>query len=96
MADVDKIRVQDIFDMDFLQKFQDSYARAVGMSAVTVDADGKPITRPTDWTDFCMKCTRDAAARNVTERAVKLPPETVAHLCMNVMLDLWILGRRLC
>lgn len=60
MADMDKIRVQDIFDMDFLQKFQDSYARAVGMTAVTVDADGKPITRPTDWTDFCMKFTRDS------------------------------------
>ena len=52
------IRVQDVFDMDFLQKFQDNFARAVGMTAVTVDADGKPITRPTDWSEFCMKYTR--------------------------------------
>ena len=43
MADLENIRVQDIFDMDFLQKFQDTFARAVGMTAVTVDADGKPI-----------------------------------------------------
>ena len=42
------VRVEDVFDMDFLQKFQDNFARAVGMTAVTVDADGKPITRPTD------------------------------------------------
>lgn len=60
MADLENIRVQDIFDMDFLQKFQDTFARAVGMTAVTVDADGKPITRPTDWSDFCMKYTRDS------------------------------------
>lgn len=61
MADLDNIRVQDVFDMEFLQKFQDSFARAVGMTAVTVDKDGKSITRPTDWTDFCMKYTRDSA-----------------------------------
>ena len=61
MAEMDEIRLQDIFDMDFLQKFQDTFARAVGMTAVTVDKDGKPVTRPTDWTDFCMKYTRDSA-----------------------------------
>lgn len=61
MADLDNIRVQDVFDMEFLQKFQDSFARAVGMTAVTVDKDGKTITRPTDWTDFCMKYTRESA-----------------------------------
>ena len=61
MADLDDLKVQDIFDMDFLQKFQDEFARAVGMTAVTVDKDGKVITRPTDWSDFCMKYTRDSA-----------------------------------
>ena len=55
------VRVEDVFDMDFLQKFQDNFARAVGMTAVTVDADGKPITRPTDWSEFCMKYTRGTA-----------------------------------
>ena len=39
------IRVEDVFDMDFLQKFQDNFARAVGMTAVTVDADGKPYEK---------------------------------------------------
>ena len=53
-----EIRLQDIFDMDFIQKFQDDFARAVGMTAVTVDLDGTPVTHPTDWTDFCMKYTR--------------------------------------
>lgn len=59
--DFDNVKVQDIFDMDFLQKFQDEFARAVGMTAVTVDKDGKVITRPTDWSDFCMKHTRNSS-----------------------------------
>ena len=55
------IKLSDVFDMDFLQSFQDSFARAAGMTAVTVDKDGKPITRPTDWSEFCMKYTRGSA-----------------------------------
>ncbi len=57
----EEIRLEDVFDMDFLQKFQDNFARAVGMTAVTVDKDGKPVTRPTDWSDFCMKYTRNSS-----------------------------------
>lgn len=59
--DMKTLTIQDVFDMDFLQGFQDNFARAVGMTAVTVDAEGKPVTRPTDWTDFCMKYTRASA-----------------------------------
>ena len=55
------IKLSDVFDMDFLQSFQDSFARAAGMTAVTVDKDGKPVTRPTDWSEFCMKYTRGTA-----------------------------------
>ena len=58
---VEEIKLGDVFDMDFLQSFQDSFAKAAGMTAVTVDKDGKPVTRPTDWTDFCMKYTRGTA-----------------------------------
>ena len=57
----EEIRLEDVFDMDFLQKFQDNFARAAGMTAITVDKDGKPVTRPTDWSDFCMKYTRNSS-----------------------------------
>lgn len=57
----EEIKLEDVFDMDFLQSFQDSFARATGMTAVTVDKDGKPVTRPTDWSEFCMKYTRGTA-----------------------------------
>jgi len=57
----DEIQIQDLFDMEFLQKFQDNFARAVGIGAVTVDKDAQLVTRPTDWTDFCMKQVRGTA-----------------------------------
>jgi ligand-binding sensor protein len=60
VKDLDTIEIADVFDMGFLQEFQDSFARAVGMTAVTVDRDGHPVTHPTDWTDFCMKFTRSS------------------------------------
>ena len=64
MADTENIRVQDIFDMDFLQEFQDNFARSLGITAVTVDLDENPITKPTDWTDFCMNYTRKSPIGN--------------------------------
>ena len=57
----DEIQIQDLFDMEFLQKFQDNFARAVGIAAVTVDKNAQLVTRPTDWTDFCMKQVRGTA-----------------------------------
>ena len=57
----EEIKLEDVFDMDFLQSFQDSFARAIGMTAVTIDKDGKQVTRATDLTDFCMKYNRGIA-----------------------------------
>ena len=64
MADMDNIKVQDIFDMEFLQEFQDNFARSLGMTVVTVDINGNPVTKPTDWTDFCMNYTRNSPIGN--------------------------------
>jgi len=58
------LKVQDIFDMDFLQEFQDHFARSLGITAVTVDLTGTPITHPTDWTKFCMEYTRGTTLGN--------------------------------
>ena len=50
--------------MEFLQEFQDNFARSLGMTAVTVDINGNPVTKPTDWTDFCMNYTRNSPIGN--------------------------------
>ncbi len=51
-------RMEDIFDLDFLQKFQDSFSRAVGISSISVNKDGTPVTNPSDFSEFCFDYTR--------------------------------------
>lgn len=47
----------DLIDIDFLQKFQDLFAEIMGVASITVDEKG-PITKPSNFTDFCIKYTR--------------------------------------
>ena len=61
---IEELTIQDIFDMDFLQQFQDNFALSVGMTSITVDINGTPVTRPSRFTDFCMKCTRASEIGN--------------------------------
>lgn len=53
-----ELALQDILDVKFMQKFQDAFAKAMGMAAVTVDKEGKPVTEPSRFTDFCINLTR--------------------------------------
>lgn len=52
------ILIQDVIDIDFLQKFQDSFANSIGVASTIVDSKGNPVTKPSNFTDFCMKYTR--------------------------------------
>lgn len=62
--DLENLKVEDVFDMKFLQEFQDSFAKSLGMTAVTVDLKGNLITRPSYWTKFCMEYTRNSPIWN--------------------------------
>lgn len=52
-VNLDNIKLTDVIDVDFLQKFQDDFATGVGVASVTVDANGTPITNPSRYTRFC-------------------------------------------
>jgi len=61
------IKLADIVDVDFLQRFQDDFAKSMGIASVTVDLDGKPVTDPSYYTRFCdfthsTKCGDDRCA----------------------------------
>ena len=56
------IQLQDIIDVKFLQQFQDQFARSLGVASITVDVDGNPVTKPSNFTKFCMDLTRGSAA----------------------------------
>lgn len=53
-----KIGLSDLIDVDFLQELQDDFANTMGVAALTVDYNG-PITKPSNFTDFCTKHIRE-------------------------------------
>lgn len=50
----------DLIDVKLLQKIQDSFSKMTGMAALTTDAEGKPVTKGSGFTDYCMKYTRQS------------------------------------
>lgn len=48
-----ELHIADFVDLDLLQRLQDTFAEAMGVAAVTVDRQGKPITRTSN---FCKVC----------------------------------------
>jgi len=55
-VDLSAIKLADVIDLEFLQSFQDDFAKSVGLASVTVDPDGNPVTKPSSYTRFC-DCT---------------------------------------
>lgn len=51
------LKLTDVLDVEVLQKFQDSFAKGMGLASVTVDKDGIPVTKPSCYTKFCMDYT---------------------------------------
>lgn len=56
-VDLENITLTDVIDMEFLQRFQDDFAKGIGLASVTVDAKGQPVTNPSSYTRFCMDYT---------------------------------------
>ncbi|HYE82421.1 MAG TPA: PocR ligand-binding domain-containing protein [Clostridia bacterium] len=54
------MNLRDLIDVEILQDIQDRFAEATGLAAVTVDFRGKPVTRYSKFTKFCMLCRRDS------------------------------------
>ena len=57
----DEITLTDLFEVDMLQKIQDAFAKMTGIAAQITDANGKPVTRGSNYTNFCAKYTRKSA-----------------------------------
>ncbi|EFG90162.1 hypothetical protein CLCAR_0368 [Clostridium carboxidivorans P7] len=57
-VDLNLIEVKDVIDIDLLQRFQDNFAESMDIASITVDINGKPVTKPSSYTDFCLKFTQ--------------------------------------
>lgn len=53
LDDPEGIKITDLFNIDELQKIQDSFCDALGVSSVITQVDGTPITKPGNFTEFC-------------------------------------------
>ena len=58
-------RIEDLFDLEQLQRLQDSFSAATGLGSIITHPDGTPVTRPSN---FCRLC-RDVIRQTETGRA---------------------------
>lgn len=52
-----KMNLSELIDLDFLQELQDVFAQTTNIGSITVNDNG-PITKPSNFTEFCIKYTR--------------------------------------
>lgn len=57
------IQLDKLIDINILQNIQDMFAKATHVAAITVDYEGKPITRPSNFTGFCNEIRSDEKLR---------------------------------
>lgn len=51
-------RFTDLFDLDEIQNLQDKFAAATGVASIITEIDGTPITKPSNFCDFCINVVR--------------------------------------
>lgn len=54
------LSITELIGLDVLQKFQDAFSDMTGMAALMTDRNGIAVTEGSNFTDFCMKYTRNS------------------------------------
>lgn len=57
-SDLENCVFDDFFDVDEIQKLQDNVSRALRIACIITYPDGKPITKPSNFCNFCEKVVR--------------------------------------
>ncbi len=80
------IDIREFVDLNQLQTIQDLFSDATGLAAIAVAADGKYITKGSNFTDFCMKYTRGSELG--AKRCVQCDNEcTGTYFCHAGLMD---------
>lgn len=53
--DVNRLCLTDVMDINVLQCFQDEFAKGAGFASITVDLEGRPVTKPSNYTRLCLE-----------------------------------------
>ena len=59
------LKINDVIDVEVLQKIQDSFSDATGLAAVTVDYKGNPVTKYSNFSEFCNCVRKDSNNRDL-------------------------------
>lgn len=62
--DFEVLEIVDIIPLELLQRFQDNFAIGMRVASVTVDRDGKPVTKPSSYTKFCDRFVQQSPIGN--------------------------------
>lgn len=62
------INLKDIISIEEFQSIQDDIAKATGISIITTDYTGKPVTKHSCCTEFCSIIRRDKKQSELCER----------------------------
>ncbi len=58
IEEIEDISFHDLFNLPEIQRLQDEFARATSVASVITDPDGRPLTRPSQFTDLCNRIIR--------------------------------------
>lgn len=91
----DELKLSDLIDKEILQRIQDGFSDMSGMAALTTEANGKPVTSGSHFSDFCMKYTRGsklgcARCEQCDSRGASLAlerGESVVYFCHAGLMD---------
>ena len=91
------MELKDFMDLSKLQKIQNAFSDATGLAAIAVGKNGEYITEGSNFTDFCMKYTRNSTEGN--RRCVKCDNEcTGTYYChaglMDFAIDIMLNGEK--
>jgi len=93
--DVTALEIKDVIDINLLQDFQDNFATSMNIASVTVDINGTAVTKPSSYTEACIKFTQStkigydrcaASHKKCGEEAAK-SGKPYTHICHAGLLD---------
>lgn len=80
------MKLADFMDLKILQDIQDQFSNATGLATIMVGSDGSYVTEASNFTEFCMKYTREN--EEGLRRCVKCDNEcTGTYFCHAGLMD---------
>jgi ligand-binding sensor protein len=88
------LQIADIVDLRVLQRLQDTFAKAMGVAAVTVDISGRPVTEASNFQPLCQMIRSTAVGLARCQEcdargglAAYSSGEPATYMCMGGMMD---------